>query len=174
MMRLVPGLVLIALPLAEIFVLVKTGQLIGFWATLALVVGAGMVGGLILSRQSLNVLRQTMVAASEGRPPVEPVLDGVFLLMAGGLLVMPGLISDAMALLLLVPPIRRAVAHWTMRELIQRADVHVSVRRTGAPGGPSHPAQAAGDVEGPVIEGEFERLGDKTAEPGRGSDAGRP
>ena len=81
-----------------------------------------------------------------------------------------------MALALLIPPIRRKVARWCVRRLVERAHVQVKVyeaRSRGEPG-PSGPAPAAGgQVGGPVIEGEFERLGEKARAPHPGKDRDR-
>ena len=118
MLRFAIGLFLILLPVLELAVLVKLGQAIGIWATVALVVGAFFLGVAVISQQSTKVLRQTLEAVSEGRAPAASVLDGLFLLTAGGLLLMPGLISDALAFLLLVPPLRHAVARWSVRHAL--------------------------------------------------------
>jgi len=110
MIRLVVGLALIAVPVLELALLIKIGQWIGVWATAALVVATAFTGILIISQQSFTVMRRTLEAVSEGRPPVVQVLDGLFLTIAGALFLTPGLLTDVLALLLLVPPIRRAVA----------------------------------------------------------------
>ena len=94
MTRLVLGLTLIALPMLELALLIKTGQAIGFWATLALLVAAAVIGGAIMSRQGISVARRTQEAIAQGRPPVGPVLDGAFLFLAGALLISPGFITD--------------------------------------------------------------------------------
>ena len=109
MARLLLGLGLIALPFIELALLVKTGQTIGLWPTLGLLVGAAMVGGAIMSRQGLTVARRTQEAVARGRPPVGPVLDGALMLLAGALLITPGFVTDAMALALLVPPMFNAL-----------------------------------------------------------------
>ena len=171
MARLVLAFILIALPLLELALLIKTGQAIGFWATLAMVVGAGVIGALVLSRQSLAVVRRTREAVAQGRPPVAPVLDGAFLLLAGALLITPGFISDVLALLLLIPPLRRGVARWGVRRLVRSAHVRIGTHRAGVEAEPS-PSKATA-AEGPIIEGEFERLGEKTTEPHRGKDRNR-
>jgi UPF0716 protein FxsA len=172
MARLVLGLTLIALPIFELALLIKTGQAIGFWATLGLVLGAGVIGAMIMSRQGLTVARRTREAVALGRPPVGPVLDGAFLLLAGALLISPGFITDVLALALLVPPIRRKVARWCVRRLVERAHVQVKMHEARARGepGPSGPSPASG---GPVIEGEFERLGEKARAPHPGKDVDR-
>jgi len=174
MLRLVVGLLFIVVPVLELALLIKTGQLIGVWATVALVVTTAVSGAIILSRQSFTLVGRTLEALSEGRAPVAPVLEGMFLMVAGALLLTPGLITDVAALLLLVPPIRRAIARWSVDRLLRRADV--TVRAYGEGGDPDmewRPHTPAGAAGGPVIEGEFERLGEE-GQPRRGSGSELP
>jgi UPF0716 protein FxsA len=169
MARLLLGLVLIALPVFELALLIKAGQVVGFWATLAMVVGAGVLGSVVMSRQGISVARRTREAIAQGRPPVGPVLDGAFLLLAGALLITPGFITDLLALTLLVPPIRRKVGRWCVRRLVERAHVQVKVYEARSRDESRRPS--GGDrVVGPVIEGEFEHLGEKARGPHRGKD----
>jgi UPF0716 protein FxsA len=168
MVRFVVGLLLILLPVLELALLIKIGQAIGAWATLALVVGAFVCGAAILSRQSFKVLNQTLEAMSEGRAPASGVLDGLFLMVAGGLLLMPGLISDVLAFVLLVPPLRHVIARWSMRHALYRVDVRF--RDDGQRGARDTQGRADGygsTRDGPVIDGEFERLNETPAEPPR-------
>jgi UPF0716 protein FxsA len=168
MLRFAVGLFLILLPVLELALLVELSQAIGIWTTLALVIGAFLLGAAIISRQSTKVLHQTLEAMSEGRTPAAGVLDGLFLLTAGGLLLLPGLISDGLAFLLLVPPLRHAVARWSMRHALHRVDLEFGDERrreAGMHGAQGSPSGRAGSQNGPVIEGEFERLDDRPAEP---------
>jgi UPF0716 protein FxsA len=169
MARLLLGLALIALPFVELALLIKTGQTIGFWPTLGLLVGAAVVGGAIMSRQGLTVARRTQEAVALGRPPVGPVLDGALMLLAGALLITPGFVTDAIALALLIPPIRRKVARATVRRLVERAQMQVRVHKSGsgAEGG------RAGKADGPIIEGEFVRLGENSQPSDPGEDGDR-
>lgn len=172
MIRLAIGLLLIILPVAELAVLIKTGQLIGVWQTIALVIGMGLVGLLVLSQQSYAAFNQTLEAMSEGRPPVGPVLDGLFLMLAGTLLLLPGLISDAAALVLLIPPVRRGIAGWAVRRILASPFVHYEAEGgSDRPGGPTPPHRAR-PAEGPIIEGEFERM-DERPPPGSPDDQPR-
>jgi UPF0716 protein FxsA len=164
MLRLAVGLAFIVIPVLELVLLIKIGQGIGVWATVALVLGTALTGAFIVSRQSLAVVRRTLEALSEGRPPVEPVLDGLFLLVAGALLVTPGLITDAIALVLLVPPLRRLIGRASMRWLVRRTRARVAT--SGSRRRKPHPYRQRRD--GPVIDVEFERVG-KAAEPSRNS-----
>jgi UPF0716 protein FxsA len=163
MTRLLLGLLLIALPLCELALLIRTGQAIGFWATLGLVAGAALAGAAVMSRQGLTVARKTQAAIALGLSPAGPALDGAFLLLAGGLLVMPGFITDGLALLLLIPPMRRAVARWCVRRLAESVHLELKAHEARRQGN-THEAQpnVAG---GPIIEGEFERLSEKAPAP---------
>jgi UPF0716 protein FxsA len=171
MLRLILGLFFIALPFLEIALLIRTGQVIGFWATVAMVVGAAVLGALIWSRQGLSVARKAREAVAQGRPPVGPVLDGAFLLLAGALLITPGFLTDIMGLLLLVPPIRHKVMRWTARRLVEH--VHVQARTFGVRVRREAGQPPPGAGRGPVIEGEFERLGEEANAPNR-SGQGEP
>ena len=120
------------------------------------------------------MLRRTLEAVSEGRPPVAQVLDGLFLMTAGGLLLMPGLITDVLALLLLVPPIRHAVARWSIGQLIRHAPVDADADDQPTQAGAKQQHRPETAREGPVIEGEFERLGETSTAPRRGNGASAP
>jgi len=173
MVRLAIGLIFIVVPVLELALLIKIGQSVGVWPTVALVVSTALTGALIISQQSFTVLRRTLEAMSEGRPPVAPVLDGLFLMLAGALLLTPGLITDVFALLLLVPPVRRAIARWSVRRLMRSARVRVEVYDDTSRTGPERSQRASAKAgEGPVIEGEFERLGEGEAEPRRDNGPG--
>jgi UPF0716 protein FxsA len=166
MLRLAVGLLLISVPFLEVLLLIRIGQSIGLWATLALVFGTGLAGVWIISRQSLAVVTKALEAASEGRPPVGPVLEGLFLMLAGILLVTPGLMTDAAALLLLIPPLRRSIAAWSVRRLMRSGHLHVDMRGiedwpSDSPGQSRRPPPASG----PVIDGEFERVDEPRPDP---------
>jgi len=169
MLRLAVGLIFIVVPMLELLLLIKVGQGIGALPTVALVVCTALTGAFIISRQSLTVVSRTLEALSEGRAPLGPVVDGLFLLVAGALLLTPGLITDVVALALLVPPLRRLIARTAMRWALRRTKVHIETftAGTGRRGG-RHSAD-----DGSVIEGEFERIEERPIRP-RGKGGGRP
>ena len=90
-------------PLAEIALFVVIGGWIGVWPTLALVVLAAVAGVTILRGRGLSAAR----ALRRPMAGLQPVADGALIAIAGVLLILPGFLSDAMALLLLIPPLRR-------------------------------------------------------------------
>ena len=169
MLRLAVGLVFIVVPMLELLLLIKIGQGIGALPTLALVIGTALTGAYIISRQSLTVVNRAMEALSQGRTPVEPVLDGLFLMVAGVLLLTPGLITDVLALALLVPPLRRQIARAAMRWALRRSNVHVETFTTDGGRRGWRPA----DEDGTIIEGEFERVDERPVRPRGNNGAGR-
>lgn len=177
-MRLALLIVFIVFPLLEIALLVKLGSLLGFWPTFALVLGTAALGSSILHHQGFAVLRRSQEAIAEGHAPIEPVVDGLFLLISGMLLITPGLITDSMGLLLLVPPVRRAIARWSVAKVLDNGSVpggifsgsgerswrgSADARRPGPNEGAARRPASRGDA--PVIDGEFERLDETTAPP---------
>jgi UPF0716 protein FxsA len=164
MKRLGIGLGLLALPLLEIALLIRAGQKLGLWPVMAIIVGTGILGIAILVRQRFAVVSGVMNAVNDGKPPLAPVLNGAFMVLAGGLLFSPGLLCDTAGLLLLIPQVRRLVAQWSISRLMRDAEVHVTTFGEGR----VTPGEREG---GPIIEGEFERLGERRAD--LDSDRGR-
>jgi UPF0716 protein FxsA len=168
-MRLALFALLTILPLLEIALLVKFGQLVGVWLTLAVVIGTAFLGAGILQRQGFTTMMRAQEAMMRGEPPVGPMMDGAMMVMAGIFLILPGLITDTMGLLLLVPPIRHFVARRLTAGMFGGANIHVetfdSERRHEPRSGDRSPGVENG---GPVIEGDFERLDERTVDPRKG------
>src|SRR5690242_20205405 len=108
-MRLLLTLLLIGLPLAEIATFIQVGQWLGLGPTLALVLLAGLAGILLIRHQSLATLGAVRAALARNQVPTAELADAACVLIAGFLLILPGFISDIVALLLLVRPLRRAI-----------------------------------------------------------------
>ncbi len=157
-------LLLVAWPLAEIAVLIKAGGVLGFWLTMAIVVTTGVFGASVLMRNGLASTFKVQEAMARGEAPVAQLMESAVTATAGVLLITPGLCADVVGLLLLIPPVR----HLLVRHLLRRT--------LGMdPAAAESPDQRPGDFEGrrqrgpgPVIEGEFERIGERTVDPQRG------
>jgi UPF0716 protein FxsA len=102
-MRLALLLLVAAVPLVELALLIRVGQTIGLWPILAIVVGTTLAGAAILRGRGLTVVTRVLDAIEEGSTPIAPAIDGFLLVAAGVLLITPGLIADAIGLLLLIP-----------------------------------------------------------------------
>ncbi|MEE4209528.1 MAG: FxsA family protein [Parvularcula sp.] len=116
-MALILFLVLVALPVAEIFLLMKGAVAFGVLPVLGLTILTAAIGTFIIRRQGLAVLSQLRQDLGQGRPPVAPVVDGAALLVAAPLLMTPGFVTDTAGFLLLVPFVRRGLARAALERL---------------------------------------------------------
>ena len=96
-------------PLVELFLLVKLGTVVGVGPTVALVIFTGILGAWLARQQGLGVLRRLSEDLAKGRLPAEALIDGLLIVVAGAVLLTPGLLTDALGFLLLVPRTRAAV-----------------------------------------------------------------
>ena len=129
------------LPIIEIALFIKVGQTIGLWPTLALVIGAALLGGVLLRQQGLTVLMQLRGNVAAGRMPAQTIADAALIGVAAVLLVLPGFLSDVVGLSLLVPPIRR----WIYKTLAGNFTV---VSTTGFR---AQPSPEDGRIKGPGV-----------------------
>jgi UPF0716 protein FxsA len=135
--------VLVLWPLAELFVIIKISEAIGFlWMLLALVV-SWPIGSRIIRVEGRAAMRRLRDALAQGREPTNEVLDGALVLFGGFLLLVPGFITDAVGLLLLIRPTRslarRGVARNHRSAWLGRAVSFVTWGARGGRGGPGAP-----------------------------------
>lgn len=99
----------IALPVAEIAVFIQLGQWIGLWWTLAGIFLTALAGVVIVRLQGLSLLAELRARVEAGDLPARQVAEGLMVALAGALLVVPGYLTDAVGLALLIPPLRGAI-----------------------------------------------------------------
>jgi UPF0716 protein FxsA len=136
-MLLVLFLVFLVTPIVEITVFINVGGLIGVPATVAIVLLNAVLGAALLRAQGLSTLMRARESMERGVPPVEAVVDGVGLIVAGALMITPGLVTDAIGFLLLIPPLRRAITMELFRRLARSSVIQVQVFGASGHGGPS-------------------------------------
>ena len=108
-MGLLLVLLFIVVPIAELFVIIQVGELIGVWPTLLLLLLDAIVGSWLLKREGRAAWRRFNQALAERRMPGKEVADGFLVILGGALLIAPGFLSDIVGVLLLIP-VTRAVA----------------------------------------------------------------
>lgn len=116
-------------PLVELYLLIRLGTYVGAVDTIAIVIGTGIAGGLLAKSQGLAVLDRMRAELNQGRLPAESLFDGLLILIAGAMLVTPGLLTDGLGLLLLIPWSRQAIKSWLkrkMQEKISEGEIHIS------------------------------------------------
>ena len=141
-------LALIGVPLVEIAVFIEIGGRIGLWSTLGLIVATAIVGTALLRQQGLSTLARARDSLDRGEFPVQELLDGVCLLIAGALLLTPGFVTDAGGALLLAPPVRRVLQAGALRWMVAHGSVAMSAGATG----PRPPRGRGGIIEGEFVE----------------------
>lgn len=104
-------LIFLSVPLIEIYLLIEIGGIIGAPATVFLVVFTAVLGALLLRQQGFYTLQNVQQQMARGEMPAMAMLEGVCLVIGGGLLLTPGFITDFIGFLMLIGPTRRFLIH---------------------------------------------------------------
>lgn len=108
-------LLFILVPLAELALLIEIGNRMGLPATLALIVSTGALGAWLARHQGLGVLAKIRSEMNEGRLPAGQLVEGALILVAGAVLMTPGVLTDALGFFCLIPPGRRLLKNYLSR-----------------------------------------------------------
>jgi len=138
-------LLFVATPLLELYLMIEVGSRIGALSTVLLVVLTAVIGALLVRTQGFAVVLRMRAMLDRGEIPADALLEAVLLLIAGGLLLLPGFVTDVVGLLLLIPAVRQRLALYWLES--RRWLVQVS----------SHEATRSGEASQRVIDGEYER-----------------
>ena len=128
-------LAFVVLPLADLWLLVRIGGVIGGPNALTFTLAMGLLGALLVRNQGRKVLGELREAQAEGRVPEEGVVGGLLVLAGGLLLITPGVITDALGLVCLFPPTRRAIGRALAQGLARKiagSQLRVQVQDFGA------------------------------------------
>ena len=162
----------VAVPIIEIFVLIKVGSSIGALATIGIVILTALIGTWMLRAQGLSTLNKARLRLSGGQIPAFELMEGMALGVGGALLLTPGFVTDTIGFICLIP--------FTRKLLINALSKRVSIGGGGFSGGfSSGPSQQQGapsqerpaadststrtgttrqsKIDGDVIEGEYTR-----------------
>jgi UPF0716 protein FxsA len=135
----------IVVPIAELYVIIKVGELIGVLPTLALLLADALLGSWLLKHQGRGAWRRFNEALAARRFPGREVADGVLIVIGGTLLLTPGFITDVAGVFLLIPP-TRAIARRLLKRLAIGRFAVVGVGGPGPftrPGGGPRPGDAS-------------------------------
>ena len=123
------------IPLGELALLFWIARCTDWLFTLGLVILTGVVGAWLARREGLRCWLKVQEQLARGQLPAEPLLDGLMILVAGALLITPGVVTDLVGFGLLVPPVRRLVG----RYLAARFKAHIIMHPM--PGFPDSPSK---------------------------------
>lgn len=164
--RLASVLAFLAFPILEIGLLIRAGQILGFWKLVVLVIATALLGSAVIKRTGFAVLTKARQELDSGGRGFNPLLDGLLQITAGLLLIFPGLISDVLGLTLLIPAVRSAlITHVLPRffavTTFTTHDEHFEHRdQAHSPSAGSQKFDGAMD-DGVTIEGEYERVSEQ-------------
>jgi UPF0716 protein FxsA len=151
-------LLLIAVPVLEVFVLIEVAQAIGWLAALLLLAGASLLGMRLVPVEGRAAIAQVSLAVS-GRPqPAGAALDGALRFLGSLLLAIPGFVTDALGALLLLRPTRALARRWVSHRYAARLMRFVTASSRFAPRGRGRGRWPA-DVESTAVEDDLDRLG---------------
>lgn len=147
-MRWIPLLALFLYVYIEMTIFIQVAHVFGVLLTLMLVIFTSVIGMSLVRNQGFRnlILMQQKIAAGEST--AAEMIKSVSLILAGGLLLLPGFFTDFLGLLLLLPPVQKLI---TLRLLPY-------LRFSRAPGG-----FGPGGENGQTYDGEFQRKGDTSS-----------
>ncbi|MGD1878815.1 MAG: FxsA family protein [Kiloniellaceae bacterium] len=151
----------IGLPLLEIAVFIKIGGIIGVWPTIAATVATALAGSMLLRAQGLAALNRARIQMDQGQLPAREMFEGVCLVLAGALLLVPGFVTDVLGLLLFIPPVRELLRLTLARHIAAKAargEARVFV--DGVEIDPRSRPGSPGKGRGRVIDGDYREVGD--------------
>jgi UPF0716 protein FxsA len=141
-------LLFVVLPFIDLFVLLQIGDVIGFWPTLGLALLSGVLGGYLAKREGTRVFRAWRDAVREFKTPEQGIIDGALVFLGAGLLMAPGVLTDVIGFLFLIPVTRSLIAKRIRARVdarIARGDIRV-INATFVSEGFGGPMSARPDV----------------------------
>lgn len=125
----------IVMPILELAAFVQVADWIGFLPSLVLIVVFSVSGAWLVKQEGISVWRRAQAQLDRGELPTAEILNGLLLLAAGALMLVPGFITDAFGLLLLLPPTRALVRMLLLRRFTKR--LQAAFAATGVAGAAS-------------------------------------
>jgi len=108
-------LVLFIVPLIELYFLIQLGDVIGAMPTVLLTILTAVVGVALMRSQGLATVQSAQQQMAVGESPQSAMLEGVFIFLGGVFLFFPGLISDSIGLVFLIPFVRRFLINQSVK-----------------------------------------------------------
>ena len=164
LMRIFLFMAFVVVPVIEIALFLQVGSLIGIPATIGLVLLTALAGTMLVRSQGLDAINKVRISASRGEPPVEALIQGACVLVAGVLLLTPGFATDALGFALLIPPVRSLITGHIWKYI----QPHIIFTSSQAQSGPYHNRQDHdGSRDSTIIEGHAVEIDNETDHPAR-------
>jgi UPF0716 protein FxsA len=138
-------LLFILAPVAEIWLMIDIGSVIGAGWTVLAIVSTAIIGASLVRFQGMGVYTRLNQTAARGELPAMEMIEGMSLFISGLLLITPGFITDTMGFLILIPPLRR----WFALNMLKRFFI--------VPGASDQPDPFSPEQK-TTIDGEYRRI----------------
>lgn len=119
-------------PLVELALLIWIGGETVWWFPVLMVLASGVAGAALARWQGWRALQRIREELQQGRLPTDALVDGVLILVAGLLLITPGVLTDALGFALLLPVTRRGMKRGVVAWLSRNVEVRAAQFTTGA------------------------------------------
>ena len=150
-------LIVVGLPILEVWIMIQVAQQLGLWATLATLVIHAVCGGLLMRYEGIRAWQALTNAYTTGKVPTGHLADAALILMGGILLMMPGYVTDVVGFLFLFrwtrPFARKMIAFFVARQ----SKLLPNERRSSGPGD---------SFRGRTMDGQQKRANGPTIIPG--------
>ena len=147
-------LLLIIVPVVEIYFVIQIGSEIGAFSTVVLIIFTAVLGAYLFRLQGMTTFQRVQASLSRGEIPAIEMIEGAMLLVSAALLLTPGFVTDIVGFICLIPMVRRKFALSILQSQF--------ISQPGAEGFQQSTGQYDSSID--VIEGEFKRE-DEPAEP---------
>ncbi len=107
-------ILLIVVPVVELYILIEIGQQIGAFTTIGIIVLTGIIGAYLVKNQGFMILRKIQHDLSQGILPGDSLLQGIIILAGGIFLLTPGFITDIIGFIFLIPISREIVKKYLL------------------------------------------------------------
>ncbi len=108
------------IPLMELYLLLQIGSVIGAVNTILLVIITGVLGAYLAQQEGIRTLEKIRSLMARGEMPGEPLIDAMLILVAGFVLITPGILTDLLGFLMLIPATRASIRRWIKGQLERR------------------------------------------------------
>lgn len=162
-MRFFLFLAFVVVPIVEIAVFLQVGSYIGVPATLGLIILTAIAGTMLVRSQGIDVIRKVQDSTNRGEMPVAALAQGLFVLIAGVLLLTPGFATDTLGFALLIPPVRELIGAKLWKLIEPNVVTSTQWSSTHTRGNPNRPGGTVIDIEAVEID---ETAGNGAEKPG--------
>ena len=117
-------ILILSIPLIEIYLFIKIGSSIGAFNTISLILLSAIIGVAYARYEGFNTLRSGMTQLVKNEVPIYEIVSGAALTFAAILLIIPGFATDCLGLLLIIPITRKLIFNAFFKKLNKKKNTY--------------------------------------------------